>query len=135
MGLKFADVPNGLAAISKVCLVLQSQWWHVWRSGVEIASLGGQTCQVLSCVDRFQQQGGPRSQHTWALLMCSVVSRTGVHLVATRVDTFCQSLLQDYKTGTPGDYGWKLLTSSDPAEKQATQTSDSRSIFTHGSNA
>ena len=23
----------------------------------------------------------------------------------------------DYKTGTPGDYGWKVLTSSDPAEK------------------
>merc|ERR1712014_338677 len=24
---------------------------------------------------------------------------------------------QDYKTGTPGDYGWKVLTSDDPAEK------------------
>merc|ERR1711966_303887 len=24
---------------------------------------------------------------------------------------------EDYKTGTPGDYGWKVLTSSDPAEK------------------
>ena len=23
----------------------------------------------------------------------------------------------DYKSGTPGDYGWKLLTSSDPEEK------------------
>merc|ERR1712227_494339 len=23
----------------------------------------------------------------------------------------------DYKTGTPGDYGWKVLTSADPAEK------------------
>ena len=23
----------------------------------------------------------------------------------------------DYKTGTPGDYGFKVLTSSDPAEK------------------
>merc|ERR1712118_575924 len=24
---------------------------------------------------------------------------------------------EDYKTGTPGDYGWKALTSSDPAER------------------
>merc|ERR1719266_2699849 len=24
---------------------------------------------------------------------------------------------EDYKTGTPGDYGWKVLTSDDPAEK------------------
>merc|ERR1712019_327384 len=24
---------------------------------------------------------------------------------------------EDYKTGTPGDYGWKVLTSSDPEEK------------------
>merc|ERR1719456_778327 len=24
---------------------------------------------------------------------------------------------EDYKTGTPGDYGWKALTSEDPAEK------------------
>merc|ERR1719281_842091 len=23
---------------------------------------------------------------------------------------------EDYKTGTPGDYGWKVITSSDPAE-------------------
>merc|ERR1712187_424066 len=25
---------------------------------------------------------------------------------------------EDYKTGTPGDYGWKVLTSDDPAEKE-----------------
>eukprot|EP00971_Amphidinium_carterae_P173253 3434913-Amphidinium_carterae.1 len=56
--------------------------------------------------------------------MCLAASRTGVYLVSTRVNTFCQALLQDYKTGTPGDYGWKLLTSSNPAEKQVSQHSN-----------
>merc|ERR1711904_202230 len=62
-GLKFADIPNGLAAISKVPTV----GW------AKIAADGG-FCEF---------SGG----------------------------------FEDYKTGTPGDYGWKVLTSDDPAEK------------------
>ncbi|KAL9139511.1 Light-harvesting complex [Amphidinium carterae] len=64
MGLKFADVPNGLAAISKV----PAAGW----------------AQIAAYMGAVDVLGG----------------------------------FQDYKTGTPGDYGWKLLTSSDPAEKQ-----------------
>merc|ERR1712159_385484 len=62
-GLKFADIPNGLAAISKV------------------PTLG------------------------WA----PIAAYFG----------FCEFSggFEDYKSGTPGDYGFKVLTSSDPAEK------------------
>jgi len=62
-GLKFTDVPNGLAAISKV------------------PALG------------------------WA----QVVAYCGFCELSAGSD--------DWKTGTPGDYGFKVLTSSDPAEK------------------
>jgi len=62
-GLKFADIPNGLAAISKV------------------PSLGW--AQIAAYFGFVEFSGG----------------------------------FQDYKTGTPGDYGFKVLTSSDPAEK------------------
>merc|ERR1711963_179661 len=62
--LKFADVPNGLAAISKV------------------PALG------------------------WA----QVVAYCGFVELSAGSD--------DWKTGTPGDYGFKVLTSSDPAEKE-----------------
>merc|ERR1711879_514758 len=63
-GLKFADIPNGLAAISKV------------------PALG------------------------WA----QVVAYCG----------FCELSAgsEDWKSGTPGDYGFKVLTSDDPAEKE-----------------
>merc|ERR1712014_326411 len=63
-GLKFTDVPNGLAAISKV------------------PALG------------------------WA----QIVAYCG----------FCELSAgsEDWKTGTPGDYGFKVLTSDDPAERQ-----------------
>jgi len=61
--LKFADIPNGLAAISKV------------------PSLGW--AQIAAYFGFCEFSGG----------------------------------FADYKTGTPGDYGWKVLTSSDPAEK------------------
>merc|ERR1712039_959076 len=64
MGLKFADIPNGLAALSKV------------------PSLG------------------------WA----QVVAYCGFCELSAGSD--------DWKTGTPGDYGFKVLTSSDPVEKQ-----------------
>merc|ERR1712151_184916 len=62
-GLKFADIPNGLAAIAKV------------------PALG------------------------WA----QIVAYCG----------FCELSAgsEDWKTGTPGDYGFKVLTSSDPEEK------------------
>merc|ERR1712183_587288 len=62
-GLKFADIPNGLAAISKV------------------PALG------------------------WA----QIVAYAGFCALSAGSD--------DWKTGTPGDYGFKVLTSSDPAEK------------------
>merc|ERR1719436_2411906 len=62
-GLKFADIPNGLAAISKV------------------PALG------------------------WA----QIVAYAGFCELSAGSD--------DWKTGTPGDYGFKVLTSSDPAEK------------------
>jgi len=62
-GLKFADIPNGLAAISKV------------------PSLGW--AQIAAYFGFVEFAGG----------------------------------FTDYKTGTPGDYGFKVLTSSDPAEK------------------
>merc|ERR1712056_4735 len=62
-GLKFTDVPNGLAAISKV------------------PTLG------------------------WA----QIVAYAGFCELSAGSD--------DWKTGTPGDYGFKVLTSSDPAEK------------------
>ncbi|CAJ1446286.1 unnamed protein product [Effrenium voratum] len=62
-GLKFADVPNGLAAISKVPM---AGW-----------------AQIAAYFGFVEFSGG----------------------------------FEDYKTGTPGDYGFKVLTSSDPEEK------------------
>ena len=62
-GLKFADIPNGLAAISKV----PTAGW----------------AQIAAYFGFVEFSGG----------------------------------FDDYKTGTPGDYGFKVLTSSDPAEK------------------
>merc|ERR1711869_10737 len=62
-GLKFEDIPNGLAAISKVPTV----GW----------------AQIAAYFGFCEFSGG----------------------------------FEDYKTGTPGDYGWKVLTSADPAEK------------------
>merc|ERR1719359_304113 len=62
-GLKFADIPNGLAAISKVPTV----GW----------------AQIAAYFGFCEFSGG----------------------------------FEDYKTGTPGDYGWKALTSDDPEEK------------------
>merc|ERR1712190_305142 len=62
-GLKFADIPNGLAAISKV------------------PTLGW--AQIAAYFGFCEFSGG----------------------------------FEDYKSGTPGDYGWKVLTSDDPAEK------------------
>merc|ERR1712187_18700 len=64
-GVKFADVPNGLAALSKV----PTLGW------VQIIFFAG----II--------------EGTW-----------GVG--------------EDYKSGTPGDYGWKVLTSEDPADKE-----------------
>merc|ERR1719162_1484291 len=62
-GLKFADIPNGLAAISKV------------------PALG------------------------WAQIVayCGFVEFSGG--------------FEDYKSGTPGDYGWKVITSGDMTER------------------
>merc|ERR1712025_492093 len=62
-GLKFEDIPNGLAAISKVPTV----GW----------------AQIAAYFGFCEFSGG----------------------------------FEDYKSGTPGDYGWKTLTSDDPAEK------------------
>merc|ERR1712007_114576 len=62
-GLKFADIPNGLAAISKV------------------PTLGW--AQIAAYFGFVEFSGG----------------------------------FDDYKSGTPGDYGFKVLTSDDPAEK------------------
>merc|ERR1712050_613440 len=64
-GVKFADVPNGLAALSKVP----------------------------------------------AIGWLQIIFFTGIIEGAWGVG-------DDYKTGTPGDYGWKVLTSDDPAEKE-----------------
>merc|ERR1712176_90552 len=62
-GLKFADVPNGLSAISKV------------------PALGW--AQIAAYFGMCELSGG----------------------------------FEDYRSGTPGDYGWKVLTSADPEEK------------------
>merc|ERR1712025_975692 len=62
-GLKFDDIPNGLAAVSKV------------------PTLGW--AQIAAYFGFCEFSGG----------------------------------FEDYKTGTPGDYGFKVLTSADPAEK------------------
>merc|ERR1712078_512123 len=62
-GLKFEDIPNGLAAVSKV------------------PTLGW--AQIAAYFGFCEFSGG----------------------------------FEDYKTGTPGDYGFKVLTSADPAEK------------------
>merc|ERR1712076_172588 len=62
-GLKFADIPNGLAAISKV----PAAGW----------------LQIIAYFGFCEFSGG----------------------------------FDDYKTGTPGDYGFKVLTSDDPDEK------------------
>ncbi|KAL9970053.1 hypothetical protein ACROYT_G022367 [Oculina patagonica] len=62
-GLKFADIPNGLAAVSKVPV---AGW-----------------AQIAAYFGFVEFSGG----------------------------------FDDYKTGTPGDYGFKVLTSSDPEEK------------------
>merc|ERR1712113_886181 len=61
--LKFADIPNGLGAISKV------------------PALGW--AQIVAYFGFCEISGG----------------------------------FEDFKSGTPGDYGWKVLTSTDPAEK------------------
>merc|ERR1719389_776705 len=63
-GLKFADIPNGLAAVSKV----PTAGW----------------AQIAAYFGFVEFSGG----------------------------------FTDYKTGTPGDFGFKVLTSSDPAEKE-----------------
>ena len=62
-GLKFADIPNGLAAVSKVPV---AGW-----------------AQIAAYFGFVEFSGG----------------------------------FDDYKSGTPGDYGFKVLTSADPAEK------------------
>merc|ERR1712061_176954 len=62
-GLKFEDVPNGLAAISKV----------------------------------------PAAGWSQIFAWCAYAEITNGY--------------EDYRSGTPGDYGWKVLTSDDPAEK------------------
>jgi len=62
-GLKFADIPNGLAAVSKVPV---AGW-----------------AQIAAYFGFVEFSGG----------------------------------FDDYKTGTPGDYGFKVLTSSDAEEK------------------
>merc|ERR1711879_602853 len=62
-GLKFEDIPNGLAAISKV----PAAGW----------------LQIIAYFGFCEFSGG----------------------------------FEDYKTGTPGDYGFKVLTSSDPEDK------------------
>merc|ERR1712224_498630 len=62
-GLKFADIPNGLGAVSKVP--------------------GAGWLQIVAYFGFCEFSGG----------------------------------FQDYKSGTPGVYGWKVLTSSDPAKK------------------
>ena len=62
-GLKFADIPNGLAAVSKVPV---AGW-----------------AQIAAYFGFVEFSGG----------------------------------FDDYKSGTPGDYGFKVLTASDPAEK------------------
>merc|ERR1712176_574717 len=62
-GIKFADIPNGLGAFSKVPI---AGW-----------------AQMVAFCGFVELSGG----------------------------------FDDYKTGTPGDYGWKALTSSDPAER------------------
>merc|ERR1712190_605604 len=64
-GVKFADVPNGLAALSKV----PALGW------VQIVFFAGIIEGAFGVTD-------------------------------------------DYKNGTPGDYGWKVITSDDPAEKE-----------------
>merc|ERR1712050_52732 len=64
-GVKFADVPNGLAALSKV------------------PALG------------------------WV----QIIFFTGIVEGGWGVG-------EDYKNGTPGDFGWKVITSDDPAEKE-----------------
>merc|ERR1712176_366372 len=63
LDLKFSDIPNGLAAFSKV------------------PALGW--AQIAAYMGFVELSGG----------------------------------FDDYRTGTPGDYGWKALTSSDPAER------------------
>jgi len=68
-GLKFADIPNGLAAVSKI----PALGW------VQIVAYCGY-CEV----------SGPRLR---------------------------AANTEDYANFTPGDYGWKVLTSDDPAEK------------------
>merc|ERR1711959_876569 len=63
-GLKFSDIPNGMAALSQVPALGWVQ--IVFFCGITEGCFG----------------------------------------------------FEDYKSGTPGDYGWKVLTSDDPAEKQ-----------------
>merc|ERR1712038_492599 len=64
MGLKFADIPNGLAALSQVPALGWVQM--VFFAGIMEGCFG----------------------------------------------------VGEYKTGTPGDFGWKVITSDDPAEKE-----------------
>merc|ERR1719382_1611748 len=70
MNLKFADVPTGLAAVSKVPAL-------GWAQIVAYAA--------------FCELSGPRTR---------------------------AANTSDYQDITPGEYGWTVLTSSDPAEKE-----------------
>ena len=81
MDLKFADIPNGLGAITK----LPALGW------VQIFAYGG-LCELT----------GPKTR---------------------------AASLEDYASITPGDYGWKGLTSADPEElrkKLAAKIANSR---------
>ncbi|CAE8589767.1 unnamed protein product [Polarella glacialis] len=82
MGLKFADVPNGLAALSKV------------------PSLG--LMQILIFFGLVVM--------TYAVVQGACEYSAG---------------FEDYQPGgTPGDYGWKVLTSADPEEKRRKLNAD-----------
>ena len=128
-GLKFADVPNGLAAISKVpaagqgfklavrIQTEQSQWsvklgWYVGGYSIDVNDRI--ICNSFSVII-------PNMLFWWSMWLYLEVQywNLGGWGQILAYMAFCE-VSQDQSPGTPaaaGDFGFKVLTASDPAEK------------------
>ena len=129
-GLKFADVPNGLAAISKVpaagqgfklavrIQTEQAQWsvklgWYVGGYSIEVND-DRIICNSFSVII-------PNMLFWWSMWLYLEVQywNLGGWGQILAYMAFCE-VSQDQSPGTPaaaGDFGFKVLTASDPAEK------------------
>ena len=111
-GLKYADIPNGLAAVSKA-------------PGQKLPWLQpGLPNKSLSTGWRVTETNG--SETDFGVWWCVTARRASerqvpalgwAQIVAYFGFVEFSGGFEDYKSGTPGDYGWKVLTASNPEEK------------------